>query len=62
MPLGVLSGYFGGWSTGRVLIVDDFAFPSFLLAMVFAFLFTDIIGEGIRIIDGGVLAAALSLT
>ena len=32
-----------------------FAFPSLLLAIVFAFLFTDIVG-------GGVVAAALSLT
>ena len=39
-----------------VLIMDAlFAFPSFLLAIVFSFLLTDIIG-------GSVLAAALSLT
>ena len=62
--LGVISGYFGG-SLDRwlVLIMDAlFAFPSFLLAVVFAFLFTDIIGEGIWFIKGGVVAAALSLT
>jgi peptide/nickel transport system permease protein len=62
--LGVVSGYFGGvLDRWLVLIMDAlFAFPSFLLAVVFAFLFTDIIGEGIWFIKGGVVAAALSLT
>ena len=46
--LGVISGYFGGWLDRWLVLIMDalFAFPSFLLAVVFAFLFTDIIGDG----------------
>lgn len=64
LVLGILSGYFGGvLDRWLVLIMDAiFAFPSFLLAIVFAFLFTDIIGGGIWFVKGGVIAAALSLT
>lgn len=56
-PLGLISGYYGGWFDRVMVLIMDavFAFPSFLLAIVFAFLFTDLIG-------GGVVAAALSLT
>ncbi len=57
VPLGLMSGYFSGWFDRVLVLFMDavFAFPSFLLAIVFAFLFTDLIG-------GGVVAAALSLT
>lgn len=57
VPLGLLSGYAGGWLDRLLVLVMDavFAFPAFLLAIVFAFLFTDLIG-------GGVVAAGLSLT
>lgn len=62
--LGVISGYFGGFIDRWLVLIMDalFAFPSFLLAVVFAFLLTDIIGGGIWFIKGGVVAAALSLT
>jgi peptide/nickel transport system permease protein len=57
VPLGLISGYLGGWFDRVMVLVMDaiFAFPSLLLAIVFAFLFTDLIG-------GGVVAAALALT
>ncbi len=57
VPLGLMSGYFSGWLDRVLVLFMDavFSFPSFLLAIVFAFLFTDLIG-------GGVVAAALSLT
>jgi peptide/nickel transport system permease protein len=57
VPLGLVSGYFGGWPDRLLVLVMDaiFAFPSFLLAIVFSFLLTGIIG-------GSVIAVALSLT
>ena len=57
VPLGLISGYFGGWPDRILVLVMDaiFAFPSFLLAIVFSFLLTGIIG-------GSVIAVALSLT
>ena len=57
VPLGLISGYFGGWPDRILVLVMDaiFAFPSFLLAIVFSFLLTGIIG-------GTVIAVALSLT
>jgi len=57
VPLGLVSGYYGGWMDRVLVLVMDaiFAFPSFLLAIVFSFLLTDIFG-------GSVLAVALSLT
>jgi peptide/nickel transport system permease protein len=57
VPLGLASGYYGGWFDRILLLVMDalFAFPSFLLAIVFSFLLTDILG-------GSVLAVALSLS
>jgi len=57
VPLGLVSGYYGGWGDRILLLVMDalFAFPSFLLAIVFSFLLTNIFG-------GSVLAVALSLT
>lgn len=57
VPLGLVSGYFGGWPDRILVLVMDaiFAFPSFLLAIVFSFLLTGILG-------GSVIAVALSLT
>jgi peptide/nickel transport system permease protein len=57
VPLGLVSGYYGGWFDRILLLIMDalFAFPSFLLAIVFSFLLTDILG-------GSVLAVALSLS
>ncbi len=57
MPLGIVSGYYGGWLDRVLVLIMDaiYAFPSFLLAIVFSFLLTDIIG-------GSVLAVSLSLT
>ena len=57
VPLGLISGYFGGWLDRILVLVMDavFAFPSFLLAIVFSFLLTGILG-------GSVIAVALSLT
>lgn len=57
VPLGLMSGYYGGWPDRILVLVMDaiFAFPSFLLAIVFSFLLTGIIG-------GSVIAVALSLT
>jgi peptide/nickel transport system permease protein len=61
VPLGLLSGYYGGWLDRILLLIMDalFAFPSLLLAIVFAFLLTDKFGEGGF---GGVLAVSLSLS
>ncbi|GAA4821565.1 ABC transporter permease [Nocardioides caeni] len=57
VPLGLVSGYYGGWLDRVLLLVMDalFAFPSFLLAIVFSFLLTDLFG-------GSVLAVAMSLS
>lgn len=57
VPLGLLSGYYGGWPDRILVLVMDaiFAFPSFLLAIVFSFLLTNLFG-------GSVIAVALSLT
>lgn len=57
VPLGLVSGYYGGWFDRILMLVMDaiFAFPSFLLAIVFSFLLTGIIG-------GSVIAVALSLS
>jgi peptide/nickel transport system permease protein len=56
-PLGVIAGYVGGaFDRVLVLLMDAlYAFPSLLLAIVFAFLLTDLFG-------GGVAAAGLALT
>ncbi len=55
--LGLVSGYLGGWLDRILLLLMDalYAFPSLLLAIVFAFLLVERLG-------GGILAAALSLT
>lgn len=57
VPLGLISGYVGGWLDRVLVLIMDamFAFPSFLLAIVFSFLLTDVFG-------GSVIAVALSLT
>lgn len=57
VPLGLLSGYYGGWIDRVLMLVMDaiFAFPSFLLAIVFSFLLTNLVG-------GSVIAVALSLS
>ncbi len=57
VPLGLVSGYYGGWADRILVLVMDaiFAFPSFLLAIVFSFLLTGLLG-------GSVIAVALSLT
>ena len=61
VPLGLISGYYGGWADRILVLVMDaiFAFPSFLLAIVFSFLLTNILPGNVI---GGVLAVALSLT
>jgi peptide/nickel transport system permease protein len=55
--LGLVSGYVGGWLDRVLVLVMDalYAFPSLLLAIVFAFLLTGLLG-------GSITAAALSLT
>jgi peptide/nickel transport system permease protein len=57
VPLGLLSGFVGGWSDRLLVFLMDalYAFPSLLLAIVFSFLLRGPLG-------GGVVAAALSLT
>jgi peptide/nickel transport system permease protein len=57
MPLGLVSGFVGGWIDRLLVFVMDalYAFPSLLLAIVFAFLLRGPLG-------GGTVAAALSLT
>ena len=58
VPLGLVSGFVGGWIDRMLVFVMDalYAFPSLLLAIVFAFLLSW------RPLGGGVVAAALSLT
>jgi peptide/nickel transport system permease protein len=55
--LGLVSGYFGGWLDRVLVLVMDtlFAFPYLLLAIVAAFMFSDMPG-------GGVITAALAIT
>ncbi|MGH3471237.1 MAG: ABC transporter permease [Nocardioidaceae bacterium] len=57
VPLGLLSGYSGGWLDRIITMVMDaiYTFPSLLLAIVFSFLLTNLVG-------GGVVSAAMSLT
>jgi peptide/nickel transport system permease protein len=57
VPLGLISGYYGGWLDRILVLIMDalYAFPSFLLAIVFSFLLTGILG-------GTVLAVSLSLS
>jgi peptide/nickel transport system permease protein len=57
VPLGLLSGYFGGaLDRGLVLLMDAlFVFPYLLLAIVIAFLLADKVGQGI-------ISAAIAIT
>lgn len=57
VPLGLVSGYFGGWLDRVLVLIADalFAFPYLLLAIVIAFLLS---GGG----GGGVTTAALAIT
>jgi len=57
VPLGLVSGFLGGWVDRLLVFVMDaiYSFPALLLAIVFSFLLTDKVG-------GGVIPAALSLT
>jgi peptide/nickel transport system permease protein len=57
VPLGLVSGYFGGWIDRILVLVNDsiFAFPYLLLAIVIAFLLQNSVG-------GGVITAAIAIT
>ncbi|HVU60430.1 MAG TPA: dipeptide/oligopeptide/nickel ABC transporter permease/ATP-binding protein [Mycobacteriales bacterium] len=57
VPLGLISGYFGGWIDRVLVLVNDslIAFPYLLLAIVIAFLVQGSIG-------GGVATAAIAIT
>jgi peptide/nickel transport system permease protein len=57
VPLGLLSGYFGGKLDRILVLVMDalFVFPFLLLAIVIAFLLADKVGQGI-------LSAAIAIT
>ena len=57
VPLGLVSGYYGGWLDRILVLIMDamFAFPSFLLAIVFSFLLTGLFG-------GSVLAVSIALS
>lgn len=57
VPLGLLSGYFGGWLDRMLVLLTDalFVFPFLLLAIVIAFLVADKVG-------GGIIPAAIAIT
>ncbi|HEX3900382.1 MAG TPA: dipeptide/oligopeptide/nickel ABC transporter permease/ATP-binding protein [Mycobacteriales bacterium] len=57
VPLGLISGYFGGWLDRILVLINDslIAFPYLLLAIVIAFLLQGSIG-------GGVATAAIAIT
>lgn len=57
VPLGLISGYFGGGLDRALVLLNDsiFAFPYLLLAIVIAFLLEGSVG-------GGVLTAAIAIT
>jgi len=58
VPLGLISGYVGGWLDRILVLISDalFAFPYLILAIVIAFLLSDTLG------GGGVITAALAIT
>ncbi|MDR0417378.1 MAG: ABC transporter permease, partial [Propionibacteriaceae bacterium] len=60
VPLGLVSGYFGGWLDRLLVLVMDalYAFPSLLLAIVVSIVFSG----GQSGVVGGVVAAAVSIT
>jgi peptide/nickel transport system permease protein len=64
LVLGLVSGYAGGWVDRIIVLIMDslYAFPSFLLAIVCAFLFTNIIGTDLLFLNSGVIATSLALT
>ena len=51
VPLGLVSGYVGGWLDRILVLINDalFAFPYLLLAIVAAFLLSDTIDSGIAV-------------
>jgi peptide/nickel transport system permease protein len=57
VPMGLVSGYFGGWLDRVLVLINDslIAFPYLLLAIVIAFLLQGPIG-------GGVATAAIAIT
>ena len=57
MPLGLVSGYVGGWLDRILVLINDalFAFPYLLLAIVAAFLLSDTI-------DSGIVVTAIAIT
>jgi peptide/nickel transport system permease protein len=60
VPLGLVSGYFGGWLDRVLVLVTDalFAFPSLLLAIIVSIALTG--GNSSK--TGGILSAAISIT
>jgi peptide/nickel transport system permease protein len=57
VPLGLISGFVGGWLDRILVLVNDalFAFPYLLLAIVAAFLLSDTI-------DSGIVVTAIAIT
>ena len=57
VPLGLISGFVGGWLDRILVLIMDalFAFPYLLLAIVAAFLLTDTI-------DSGIVVTAIAIT
>ncbi len=57
VPLGLISGYVGGWLDRVLVLINDalFAFPYLLLAIVAAFLLSDTI-------DSGIVTTAIAIT
>jgi peptide/nickel transport system permease protein len=57
VPLGLISGYVGGWLDRILVLINDalFAFPYLLLAIVAAFLLSDTI-------DSGIVTTAIAIT
>ena len=57
VPLGLISGYVGGWLDRILVLIMDalFAFPYLLLAIVAAFLLTNTI-------DSGIVVTAIAIT
>ena len=60
VPLGLISGYLGGWLDRTLVLIMDalYAFPSLLLAIVVSI----VVSGGNSGAVGGILAAALSIT
>jgi len=56
-PIGLISGYIGGAVDRVLVLIMDalYAFPSLLMAIVFSFLLSDLLG-------GGITAAAIAIT